>query len=284
MQLMTAPRGELDLMQKEAVERFLERTRPEAVIIAAGRVGGIAANAKDPALFLHENLMIEVNLIHGAWRAGVKKLLNFGSSCMYPKVCSQPMRPEILMTGPLESTSESFAIAKWAGLSLCFSYNRQYGTHFTTAIPCTVYGPGDSFDPERAHVLPALLAKFHEAKEQGKPEVILWGSGQVRREFLYIEDFTSACELLLKSYEGDFPINIGRGESVAVHDLAAQVAQVVEFKGRIRWDASRPDGAPEKRLDSTPLFKLGWTPRVDLKNGLKKTYQWFLENSLCASS
>jgi len=275
LRLITAGRQELDLTQTEAVERFLKQTRPDALILAAGRVGGIGANVRQPADFLYENLMIEANLIHGAWKAGVKRLLHFGSSCMYPKLCPQPMRPEFLMTGPMEPTSEPFAMAKWAGLTLCSSYNRQYGTQFITAIPATVYGPGDSFDQESAHVLPALLAKFHEAREQKKPEVTLWGSGQAEREFLYVEDFAAACELILEKYRGEDPINIGSQEAVTILELADRIAAVSGFQGRIRWDSSSPDGAPEKRLDSAPLFKTGWAPQVDLKNGLKRTYQWW---------
>lgn len=284
LRLVTAARTELDLTRKEAVERFLQQTRPDALILAAGRVGGIGANVSRPADFLYENLMIEANLIHGAWRAGVARLLHFGSSCMYPRICPQPMRPEFLMTGPMEATSESFATAKWAGLTLCSSYNRQYGTRFITAIPATVYGPGDSFDQESAHVLGALLAKFHEAREQKKPEVTLWGSGQAEREFLYVEDFAAACELILERYRGEAPINIGSQEAVTILELADRIAALVGFQGRIRWDSANPDGAPEKRLDSNPLLHMGWRPRVDMKSGLEKTYQWFLENSLCASS
>ena len=275
--LITATRQELDLTRTEAVEGFLKRRRPDALILAAGRVGGIGANIRRPADFLYENLMIETNLIHGAWKAGVKRLLHFGSSCMYPKLCPQPMRPEFLMTGPMEPTSESFATAKWAGLNLCASYNRQHGTRFITAIPATVYGPGDSFDQESAHVLPALLAKFHEARERKRPEVILWGSGQAKREFLFVEDFAAACELVLEKYRGEAPINIGSGESVTILELADRIAAVSGFQGRIRWDSSSPDGTPEKQLDSTPLLQMGWAPRVDLREGLKRTYQWFLE-------
>jgi len=283
LRLVTATRAKLDLTQPEAVERFLIETRPEALVLAAGRVGGIAANASEPAQFIYENLVIEANLIHGAWKAGVKRLLNFGSSCMYPRDCPQPMRPDLLMSGVLEPTSEPYAVAKWAGMVLCSSYNRQYGTRFISAIPATLYGSCDCFDPMRAHVISSLILKFHEAKEQGEQEVTLWGTGLARREFLYVEDAAEACELLLERYEASEPINIGSGESVAIRELATSVAQTVGFQGQIRWDTSRPEGAPQKLLDSTPISRLGWTPRTDLKTGLKKTYQWFLENEMAGA-
>ncbi|MBI3615665.1 MAG: GDP-L-fucose synthase [Candidatus Omnitrophica bacterium] len=277
--LVTAARTEVDLTDPAQVERFLNRERPDAVILAAGKVGGIRANASAPAQFIRENLVIEANLIHGSWNAGVKRLLNFGSGCMYPKACPQPMKPEHLMTGPMEPTSEPYSIAKLAGMVLCSSYNRQYGTRYTTLIPCTVYGPGDSFDPQDSHVLPALLRKFHEAKESGACEVTLWGSGQARREFLYADDLAEACERVLRSDEpsGD-PINIGRGESISIQGLAQKVGQVVGFRGEVRWDGSYPDGAPEKRLDSDPIRRMGWSPRTDLLSGLEQTYRWYLQN------
>ena len=284
-QTLVAARAGLDLTDGPAVEAWLSRAKPDEVIIAAGRVGGIAANASAPAQFLYDNLMIEANLIHGAWAAGVERLLNFGSSCMYPKRCPQPMRPEHLMSGAMEPTSEPYAMAKGAGLSLCASMNRQYGTRYITAIPCTLYGPGDNFNAAEAHVLAALVRKFHEAKARGE-RVRLWGSGQARREFLYVDDMAEACDFLLQTYAGDEPVNIGSGESCAIRDLAELVADVVGFHGEIDWDASQPDGAPEKRLDSSVMRGLGWSPRTDLRTGLERTSHWFLkhEEQRCVSS
>ena len=280
---MTVSRADLDLTWSEGVERFLQSIRPDQVILAAGRVGGIAVNRGQPAEFIYENLMIQANLIHGAWKAGVSRLLNFGSSCMYPRDCPQPMHPVHLMGGPLEPTSEPYAIAKWAGMTMCSSYNRQYGTRFITAIPTTIYGPGDCFDPVQSHVVSGLIFRFHEAKEQGVDSITLWGSGTSRREFVYVEDAAEACELLLDRYEQDIPVNIGTGESIQIRQLASLIAQVVGFQGAIRWDPSQPDGAPEKRLDSTVLQGLGWSARTTLWTGLEQTYRWFLEHSLCVS-
>ncbi|MDP3723067.1 MAG: GDP-L-fucose synthase [Candidatus Omnitrophota bacterium] len=277
-ELVTTTRPEVDLTDARAVDQFLQRRRPETVIIAAGRVGGIQANAMQPADFIYENLMIEANLIHGAWRAGVERLLNFGSSCMYPKHAPQPMTPELLMTGPVEPTSEPYAVAKWAGLTLCAAYRRQHGVRFITAIPATVYGPGDSFDLERAHVLSALIRKFHEAKTRGEREVVLWGSGRPRREFLYADDLAEACEVVLSRYDAGEPINIGSGIAHTIEELARTIAGIVGFLGRVRWDASQPDGAPEKRLASKCIRSLGWRPRTDLRTGLLQTYRWFLEH------
>lgn len=277
VRLITATRSDLDLTDTSAVHRWLANTRPDVVIIAAGRVGGILANAKYPAEFIYENLMIEANLIHGSWKAGVTRLLNFGSSCMYPRECPQPMAPSQLMTGKLEPTSEPYALAKWAGLSLCDSYNRQHGTRFITAIPCTVYGPGDSFDPESSHVLSALIRRFHEAVDQGCRTVTLWGSGNIRREFLYVEDLAEACEVLLEAADGAEPVNVGSGTGLSIREMATGVAEVVGFRGSIRWDRSQPDGAPEKTLDSTVMRRMGWSPRTELRTGIEQTARWFAE-------
>ena len=276
LQLLTATRAELDLTDQRAVEEWLARARPDEVVIAAGRVGGIAANASAPASFLYENLMIEANIIHAAWKAGARRLLNFGSSCMYPKHCPQPMQPAHLMTGPMEPTSEPYAMAKWAGLSLCAAYNRQYGARFMTAIPCTVYGPGDNFDLTEGHVLSALIRKFHEAKERGDHEVTLWGSGQARREFLYADDVAEACDVLLERFDGSAPINVGSGAAHTIRESAELIAAIVGFHGTIQWDPSQPDGAPEKRLDSSAIRELGWAPRTSLRVGLERTCQWFV--------
>lgn len=276
VQTVVATRAEMDLTDPAQVQRWLSMTKPDVAIMAAGRVGGILANSQRPAEFIYENLMIEANLIHGAWTAGVKRLLNFGSSCMYPKHCPQPMHPRHLMTGPMEPTSEPYALAKWAGLSLCASYNRQYGTRYLSAIPAAVYGPGDSFDPDDAHVLSALIRKFHEATERGEREITLWGTGQARREFLYADDVAEACDVLLERYDEHAPINIGTGTSCTIQELAEAVAEVVKFRGTIRWDASHSDGAPAKVLDATDIQALGWRPRTDLRTGIARTYRWFL--------
>lgn len=275
--LVVAARTELDLTDSRAVERFVTRQTPDIVVIAAGRVGGILANSIYPAEFIYQNLMIEANLVHGSWKAGIQRLLNFGSSCMYPKHCPQPMSPDILMTGKLEPTSEPYAVAKLAGLSLCSSYNQQYGTSFITAIPCTLYGPGDTFDPTRAHVISALIRKFSEAQEKGAKEVVLWGTGEARREFLYVDDLAGACEILLQGYHGRDPVNIGSGESRTIREIAMLIAEVVGFEGKVAWDTSRPEGAEEKLLDSEVIRGLGWSPRTDLRSGLERTYRWFLD-------
>lgn len=278
--LLTAARTQLDLTHPAPVEEFLKREEPDVVIAAAGRVGGIQANSQQAAEFIYENLMMEANLIHGAWKAGVKRLLNFGSSCMYPRECPQPMRPEYLMTGKLEPTSEPYAMAKWAGLSLCSAYNRQYGTRYVTAIPCTVYGPGDNFNPEDGHVLSALLWRFYRAKHEGRQSVTLWGTGQPRREFIYVDDLAEACELLLETYEKNEPINIGSSEAVSIRDLAGLAAEVIGFRGKVEWDASKPDGAAHKQVDSSAIRSLGWKPRTKLRDGLLRTYHWFLQSSI----
>jgi len=277
LRVITADRSHLDLTDGPAVETFLKRERPDAVVAAAGRVGGISANSRQPAEFLYDNLMMEMNLLHGSWKAGVKRLLHFGSSCMYPKDCPQPMEPKQLMTGKMESTSEPYAIAKLAGMALCEATNRQYGTRFVSAIPCTIYGPGDNFDLEEGHVLSALLRRLHEGKEEGREEVVLWGSGSPRRQFLYCDDLAEACELLLEKYEGPEPINIGSDSTASIRELAERCAQVVGFRGRLSWDTGRPDGAPEKSLDGSVMQGLGWKPKTDLSEGLRRTYAWFLQ-------
>lgn len=279
LELITAPRAQVDLLEASSVERFLLRERPDAMILAAGRVGGILANRRFPASFLYENLRMELNLIHGAWKAGVSRLLYFGSTCMYPREAPQPMRVDQLMTGRMEPTSEPYAVAKLAGMVLCQAYRRQYGVQFLTAIPATVYGPGDHFQPDDSHVLSALIAKLDEAKQEGRPEVTLWGSGAPRREFLYVDDLAEACELLLASEQSPDPIQIGSGETSSIRELADLVAQVVGYRGRIAWDRSQPDGAPEKRLDSGPMRVLGWAPRVRLREGIERTVHWYQQQS-----
>ncbi|MBI1952826.1 MAG: GDP-L-fucose synthase [Candidatus Omnitrophica bacterium] len=279
-EVVTRARKALDLTRQEAVDRFFQEVRPEAVILSAGRVGGILANSKEPAAFVYENLMMEANLIHAAWKAGVKRLINFGSTCMYPRISAQPMKPEQLGTGPLEPTSEPYAVAKWAGLTLCRAYNRQHGTRYTTVIPATVYGANDHFSLEGSHVLSALLTKLHEAAKRGLPEVTLWGTGGSRREFLFSDDLAEAVSLILEWDGSEDPIQVGSGEVVSIARLAAEISKTVGFTGAIRWDASRPDGAPEKSLESSVVRGLGWKPKTDLAGGLRKTYHWFLEHEV----
>lgn len=278
VELIRAARSEMDLTDARAVEKFLQGVKPDIVINAAGKVGGILANSLYPAEFIYENLAIETNLIHCSWKAGVKRLLNFGSACMYPKDCRQPMSPDSLMTGKMEPTSEPYALAKLTGLSLCSSYNRQYGTSYITAIPCNLYGPGDSFDPAYAHVVPALISKFFKAREEKTERVTLWGDGGAAREFLYVDDLAGACELMLRCYEGPNPVNIGSGEAHTVCEIAGLVAELVGFEGEICWDTSGPEGAREKLLDSSEMRALGWLPPTDLRAGLEQTFRWFLEH------
>ncbi|MDO8526149.1 MAG: GDP-L-fucose synthase [Deltaproteobacteria bacterium] len=279
VRLLTISKSELDLTRQSDVEHFLSQAKPDIVIAATGRVGGIQANSKYPAQFIYENLMMEANLIHGAWKAGVQRLLNFGSSCLYPKQSPQPMKPEYLMTGKMESTNEPYGVAKFAGLFLCESYNRQYGTKYLNVIPSNVYGPGENFDLERCHVAAAMISRFYEAKEKNMEEVVLWGSGNVVRDFLYVDDLASACEILLGGYHKPEPINVGANAPTTIRDLALSVAQVIGFKGNVRWDVSKPDGAPERILDATEICKMGWKPKVGLKEGLEATYNWFLKRS-----
>ena len=276
LELLTATRADVDLTDPQAVARFLQRSRPDTVVIAAGLVGGIAANAGRPAEFIYQNLMIEANLIHEAWRAGASRVLNFGSSCMYPKQCEQPMRPEQLMTGPVELTSAPYALAKLAGWVMGDAYRAQHGLRCVTAIPCTLYGPGDHVDPQGAHVISALIRKFHDARLSRRSAVTLWGTGAARREFLYVDDLPSACDVLLAQNVPPGPVNIGSGESRTIRELAELIARAAGFEGRIEWDASKPEGAPDKRLDSTTIRALGWSPKTDLDTGIRKTLAWYL--------
>lgn len=283
--LVVAPRSELDLTRQTDVETFISHKKPDVVIVACGRVGGIQANSKYPAEFVYENLMMEANLIHASWKAGVKNLLNFGSACIYPKECPQPMTIDHLMSSKLEPTNEPYALAKLAGLSLVSSTNRQYGTHYINAIPSNLYGPGDTFDLERCHVIAALIRRFHEAKEKKMNEVVLWGSGRVERDFLFVDDLVEACDLLLQRYDQPDPINIGAETPCTIRDLSHLIAKVVGFQGAVEWDTTKPDGAPKRLLEASALRKLGWSPKTDLKSGLEKTYRWFLEkgDKRCAS-
>jgi GDP-L-fucose synthase len=277
--------AELDLIGQSDVRRFFEAERPDEVYLAAAKVGGIHANNTYPAEFIYENLMVETNVIHEAWRAGVKKLLFLGSSCIYPRLAPQPMREDALLTGTLEQTNEPYAIAKIAGIKLCESYNRQYGTDFRSVMPTNLYGPGDNYHPEDSHVIPALIRRFHQAKESKAEEVVIWGTGTPRREFLYVDDMAEACvhvmELDRHIYASNTQpmlshINVGCGEDLTIGELAELVGRTVDYRGRIEFDPSKPDGTPRKLLDVSRLKSLGWRPTVALDQGLALTYQDFV--------
>ena len=276
--LLLRERSELDLTCQQGVRDFFAQTRPQYVFVAAARVGGIVANATRPAEFLWENLAIETNLVDSAWRNGARKLLFLGSSCIYPRDAAQPMSEDCLLTGPLEPTNEAYAIAKIAGLKLCSAYRRQYGFDAICAMPTNLYGPGDNFSLQHSHVLPALMRKIHEAKETGASEVVIWGTGRPRREFLYVDDLAEACLLLMERYEDERPINVGCGRDQTIAELADMMARVVGFTGTLRYDSSKPDGAPQKLLDTARLAALGWTARTGLEAGIRSTYAWFLAN------
>jgi GDP-L-fucose synthase len=266
---------ELDLRDQVAVAAFFDRERPDYVFLAAAKVGGIRANNTFPAEFIYDNLMIEANLIHQAYRHKVKKLLFLGSSCIYPKLCPQPMKEEYLLDGKLEPTNEPYAVAKIAGIKLCQSYNRQYGTCYLSVMPTNLYGPGDNFDLLDSHVIPALIRKFHQAKVTGAPEVPVWGTGTPRREFLYVDDLADACLFLMEHYQEGEIINIGVGQDLQIRELARLIAAVTGFAGQIVQDPSYPDGTPRKLLDVSKLTALGWQARTPLSEGLKQTYEWF---------
>ncbi len=270
--------SELDLRDQAAVDRFFASERPEYVFHAAGRVGGIHANDSRPAEFIRDNLLLALNVIDAARRHGVKKLLNLGSSCIYPKLAPQPLCEEFLLTGPLEPTNEWYAVAKLAALKMGQAYRRQYGFRAITLLPTNLYGPGDDFDLENAHVLPALLRKIHEAHETKTDVVVVWGSGTPRREFLYVDDLADACVFAMERYDAEPPLNVGWGWDLTIHELAQTIAHVVGYRGRFVFDRSRPDGTPRKVLDTSKLAALGWRPRVDLRTGLALTYEWYRRN------
>ncbi len=275
---------ELDLMDQQAVSLYFEKHKPEIVFMAAAKVGGIVANSTYPADFIYQNLMIQNSLIHLSYVHGVQKLLFLGSSCIYPRNCDQPIKEEYLMTGPLEPSNSPYAIAKIAGIEMCWAYNRQYNTHFIPVMPTNLYGPNDNFDYETSHVLPALIRKFHEAKENNLDSVSVWGTGTPKREFLHVDDLARACVFLMEADTGtkfDLKkplINIGTGKDLSIAELALQIKQVVGFDGDIIYDTSKPDGTPQKLLDVSVLTSLGWTSQVSLKEGIHTTYKWFLKN------
>ncbi|MBE9098894.1 GDP-L-fucose synthase [Vacuolonema iberomarrocanum] len=270
---------DLDLRQQQAVDDFFAQEKPDYVFLAAAKVGGIQANNTYRAEFLYENLMIEANVIHSAYRHQLQKLLFLGSSCIYPKLCPQPMREEYLLTGFLEPTNEPYAIAKIAGLKLCENYYRQYGVNFISAMPTNLYGINDNFDLANSHVLPALMRKFHEAKVNQSPTVTVWGTGEPLREFLYVDDLADALVFLMKNYAQMEFVNVGTGDEVSIRELALTIKSVVGYTGEIEFDTSKPDGTPRKLLDVSRLQDLGWQAQTSLKEGIEKTYAWFLENS-----
>ena len=276
--LLCRTHAELDLTDQQAVRAFFAKERPEYVFLAAARVGGIQANNLYPADFIRDNLAIELNVIDAAYRHGVKKLLFLGSSCIYPKFAAQPMQEDCLLTGPLEPTNEWYAVAKIAGIKLCQAYRRQYGFNAISLMPTNLYGPEDNFNLANSHVLPALIRKFHEAREQGAPQVTVWGTGTPRREFLHVDDLADASLFLMDHYDEEGIVNIGVGEDCTIGELAELVRQAVGFAGQIVYDASKPDGTPRKLLDVSRLHALGWQARIPLRDGIAATYQWFLEN------
>ncbi|NIA69020.1 GDP-L-fucose synthase [Pelagibius litoralis] len=276
--LLSASRDELDLTRQADVEAWVQRERPQAIFLAAAKVGGIHANDSLPASFLYDNLAIELNIVEAARRANVEKLLLLGSSCIYPREAPQPMSEKALLTGPLEPTNQWYAIAKISGIMLCRAYRRQYGCDFISAMPTNVYGPGDNFHPEYSHVPAALLRRFHEAKEGGAVSVSVWGTGRPRREFLYVTDLADACVFLMKNYSAEQHINVGTGQEISVGDFAQTIGSIVGYKGEITFDTSRPDGALRKLLDVTALSALGWTAQTSLRDGLASYYDWFLNN------
>ena len=291
--ILTADREELDLTEQAQVRRFFEREKPDYVILAAAKVGGIHANNTYPAEFIYQNLMIEANIIEATWRSGVKRLLFLGSSCIYPREAEQPMREEALLTGPLEPTNEPYALAKISGIKLCESYNRQYGTDFRSVMPTNLYGPGDNFHPQNSHVIPALMRRFHEAKVRGDERVTVWGTGNPMREFLHVDDMAEASlfvlELDVETYQKNTHpmlshINIGTGKDCTIRELAETMKRVVGFEGELVFDASKPDGAPRKLLDVSRLEKMGWRYRIELADGLASTYDWALREGVFGDS
>ena len=276
--IITKTRKDLDLLDDKKVHEFFQTEKPEYVFLAAAKVGGIIANSEKPAEFIYENLKIESNIIHNSYLSGVKKLLFLGSSCIYPKLAKQPIKEEYLLSGYLEESNIAYAVAKIAGIVMAQKYNEQYGTNFISAMPSNLYGPGDNFNLNDSHVLPALIRKFHEAKENNKSSVEVWGSGSPKREFIYIDDLAEASLFLMNNYNDSEIINIGTGEDFSIKELAEIIKEETGFKGEIKWDTSKPDGTPRKLLDVSKLKSLGWQPSISLKKGIERTYEWFLDN------
>ena len=276
--ILLATRDQLDLRDQAAVNYWFRANRPEYVYLVAGTVGGILANSTRPAEFIYDNMLIHATVVHAAHQYGVKKLLYLGSSCIYPRGCEQPMTEEALMTGTLEPTNEAYAIAKIAGIKLCEAYRTQYGDDFISAMPTNLYGPNDNFDLTSSHVLPALIRKFHDAKVEGRKEVVIWGTGSPRREFLHVDDLADACVFLMEHYDGERHINVGTGEDLSIRELAEMIRTIVYPAGVLTFDASKPDGMPRKLLDVSRLNSLGWKHRISLEEGIRTTYDWFLKN------
>jgi GDP-L-fucose synthase len=274
--VLTAPRAELDLRRQADTEAWLKANRPDVVVVAAARVGGILANDSFPAQFLYDNLMIEANLIGAAHATGVEKLLFLGSSCIYPRLAPQPIKEDSLLTGPLEPTNQWYAVAKIAGIKLCQAYRREYSCDFVSAMPTNLYGPGDNYDERTSHVMPALIRKAHVAKAIGAAEIVVWGSGRPRREFLHVDDLADALVCILTGYSAEEHLNVGVGTDVSIRELAELVCEIVGFKGALRFDETRPDGTPRKLLDVSKVTALGWRPRIDLRTGIAATYRDFL--------
>ena len=273
---------ELDLTRQEAVEAFFAEEKPDYVFLAAARVGGIGANSEAPADFMYDNMILEMNVIHAAWKNNCRKLEFLGSSCIYPRMAPQPMKEDCLLTSPLEETNEAYALAKIAGLKYCAYLNKQYGTDYISVMPTNLYGPNDNYHPEHSHVLPALIRRFHEAREAGAPSVTCWGDGSPLREFLYVDDLANLCVYLMNHYSGDETINAGSGKEISIRELAEQVALVVDYRGEILWDTTKPNGTPRKLLDDSKAKALGWNCRVELEEGILLAYQDFLENPMRA--
>lgn len=277
-QILTVARAELDLLDQVKVRAFLESNKPDCVVVAAAYVGGILANSSYPVDFLYRNIQMQNNIIEGAHRADINRLLFLGSSCIYPKFADQPIREEALLTGPLEPTNEWYAIAKIAGIKLCDAYRQQFGRSYISAMPTNLYGPFDNFNLENSHVLPALIRKYHTAKLEGRESIELWGSGSPLREFMHVDDLADALIFLLQHFDEAGPLNIGTGSEISISDLATLIHEITKFEGGVTWDLTKPDGTPRKLMDSTKLNAMGWSYSIDLKQGIEQTYQWFLEN------
>ena len=280
--IITRTHARLDLCRQDAVDAFFAEEKPEYVFLAAAKVGGIQANSEAPADFMYQNMMLEMNVIYSAWRTGCRKLEFLGSSCIYPRMAPQPMKEDCLLTSPLEETNEAYALAKIAGLKYCAYLNKQYGTDYISVMPTNLYGPNDNYHPEHSHVLPALIRRFHEAKEAGAPSVTCWGDGSPLREFLYVDDLANLCVYLMNHYTGDETINAGSGKEISIRELAELVARVVDYRGEILWDTSKPNGTPRKLLDVSKAAALGWRYKMELEDGIRLAYQDFLNNPMRA--
>ena len=280
--IITRTHAQLDLCRQDAVDAFFAEEKPEYVFLAAAKVGGIQANSEAPADFMYQNMMLEMNVIYSAWRTGCRKLEVLGSSCIYPRMAPQPMTEDCLLTSPLEETNEAYALAKIAGLKYCAYLNKQYGTDYISVMPTNLYGPNDNYHPEHSHVLPALIRRFHEAKEAGAPSVTCWGDGSPLREFLYVDDLANLCVYLMNHYSGDETVNAGTGKEISIRELAELVARVVDYRGEILWDTNKPNGTPRKLLDVSKAERLGWRYKMELEDGIRLAYQDFLNNPMRA--